>query len=402
MTVLMYPNQVLSRTIAASQLEMDSDEMNALAVLTDVLFFASLAVEEGDPVRLALVYHKYGATGLAGVYDGDPAEEPPLAWDVTPFGPKPLDAALLAKFSRGLEYGTQLVVVGGHIGDGGGLTIEGTARRRSNTDGGHVVRLAAPRAGVIAIERAYNEIWRFEAGQHVPSALDVIGEEGPIRSAISGITQGLDLKWVSFPANATIRRLIRRMRRTCAGGILAIMPKNPCDNILQRVVYRYADPGLLSSRIRDYWNKESAVVNELLRNAEKDVRDTSEVWERDSLREAADEASERLETTIDGIAQLSAIDGAVLAGPGLAIYGAGYKIPTPRDRVEVVRALDIAMKHTEQYDMRQHGTRHWAAVSFAYDNPNGIAFVISEDGPIKCALRIENHVAIWPVHVSET
>jgi len=49
-----------------------------------------------------------------------------------------------------------------------------------------------------------------------------------------------------------------------------------------------------------------------------------------------------------------------------------------------------------------HGARHRAAINFAYLNPGGVAFVVSEDGPAKVALRIRNRVIVWPVRISET
>lgn len=400
--------------------------MKTLAGLADFVFFASLIPEESEPVRVAVVYHKQGAQGLAGVHDASPEEEdPPLAWDVTAFRPSHLTAAALAKFSRGLEYGTQLVVVGGCEREGDELKIEGIARRLPHADGGDVIRLAAPRPGVLAFEQGSREIWRFEAGQSVPPALDVFGNKGPIRTAIGKITRDPSPERLFSATNRVIRRLIHKMRATHAGGILAIMPEEPDETILSSVKYRRGVPSSLSARIRDEWDKRSAIINEMMRNALTDIgneeRRGSETGSRDAmhvtvdvaserldiasqLRDAADVATDRLEAAIDDVAQLSAIDGAVLAGPGLAIYGAGYKISTPREssEIDVVQALDVAMERTEAYDIHQHGTRHRAAVAFAYDNPGGLAFVVSEDGPVRCALRIEDHVAVWAVHISET
>jgi hypothetical protein len=52
--------------------------------------------------------------------------------------------------------------------------------------------------------------------------------------------------------------------------------------------------------------------------------------------------------------------------------------------------------------MHPHGARHRAAINFAYKNPGGVAFVISEDGPVKCALRVGDEVIVWPVGILET
>ena len=258
----------------ASQFRVDAALMKTLAELADVVFFASLIPEEGEPVRVAIVYHQQGAEGLAGVYDASREEEdPPLAWDVTSFRPSRLTATALAKFSRGLEYGTRLVVVGGRAHEGNGLNIEGVARRLPYADGGDVIRLAAPRPGVLAFERGSREILRFQDGESVPSGLDVFGDEGPIRTAIGAITKdprppGFS-NFYSFTDSA-IRRLVRRMRATRAGGILAIMPKTPEEIALQSVGYRRHDSSLLSVRIRDVFVKWSALMSHRVRDTQCD------------------------------------------------------------------------------------------------------------------------------------
>jgi hypothetical protein len=419
-TTLARPGEILSVPVTASQFEVDAETIKLLATLADCVFFTSLIPEEGQTVRVAVVYHQQGAEGLAGVYDASPYEEdPPLTWDVTSFRPIPLSAATLAKFSRGLEYGAQLVVIGRKED---ALYIEGVARRLPRTDGGDVLRLAAPRPGVLAFERGFRELLRFEDGKQVPSALDVIGQTGPIRAAIGAITKDPSREELFSKTDSAIRRLIQKMRATRAGGILALLPEEPKEAVLSDIVYRRNDSRLLSMRIRDEWDRRCDIINDMFRNALTEdneasglqdrnaMRDiTDAISNRDAMRDAADVASERLEAAINDVAQLSAIDGAVLAGPagpGLAIYGAGYKIPTPKESEEskenVVLALDVAAERTTPYDIRQHGTRHRAAVSFAHVNPGGVAFVCSEDGPVKCTLRIGDHVALWPVRISET
>lgn len=412
---LLRPGEILGQ-IPASQFEVDTDTMKTLATLADIVFFASLIPEEGEPVRVAVVYHQQGAEGLVSVNNAAR-----LKWDVTAFEPSTFTPTKLAKFSRGLEYGAQLVVVGGRDGEGDGLRIEGVARRLS--DAGHVIRLAAPRPGVLAFERGSREILRFKDGEHVDSALDVFDNEGPIRTALNKITKdtsrNIDIPVMMgesehrvclSPTHQALRRLIQRMRATRAGGILAIMPEKPKETILQKEVgYRLMDSNSLSERIEYDSQKQDALCK--YEDALRWDKASMSTYNGNEHHLAAD-ASARLEAAIDDVAQLSAIDGAVLAGPsavgrGLAIYGAGYKIAIPEipeneKPIVVLLARDVAMERTEPYDIQQHGTRHRAAVSFAFHNPDGVAFVVSEDGPVKCALLVQDHVVLWPVRVSET
>jgi hypothetical protein len=121
---------------------------------------------------------------------------------------------------------------------------------------------------------------------------------------------------------------------------------------------------------------------------------------RSSRRLERDSAEEALEAGIDDLAQLSAIDGAVLAGPGLSVYGGGYLMPSDPN-VRALRAANADATKTEPF-ARRHGGRHQAGFSFAYDNPGGVAFVVSEDGPVRCAMRIADQVVVWLVRLLET
>jgi len=113
---LEYPREMFSRFIADGTIRMPAANVEGLARLVDSLFFASLMIEEGDPVRVAIVHHPDGAAGLETVTDDSPPEgeeEPERAWSVTAIPEQPFDAATLAKISRGIEYRSQLVVIGG-------------------------------------------------------------------------------------------------------------------------------------------------------------------------------------------------------------------------------------------------------------------------------------------------
>jgi hypothetical protein len=414
MNTLKRPGEILSMPSTASVLGIETEGMRNLSVVADVVFFASLLAEESEPVRVAVVYHQEGAAGLTEVYDDEPDEDPPLAWNVTRFGPRPFTAVNLAKFSRGLEYGRQLVVVGGRDGNDGGLMIDGVARRLPRTDGGRVIRIAAPRSGVIAFERGYREILRFEAGQSVPPALNVLGNTGPIRNSVKLITgDGSSSDGLFLPTEMALRNLVRRMRATHAGGILAILPERASDAIISQVGYLRHDSTLLSTRVHDEWSNRGEIINDYFR-AVPDVDDSQSYSKenladaasnREALLDAAKVASDRLEAEIEDIARLSAIDGAVLAGPaikGLAIYGAGYVIPNkPVPPQKLFRALDIEGTRAEPYTFRR-GARHGAAFSFAFENPGAVAFVISEDGPVSCALRVGEQLNVWSVQVLET
>ena len=358
-------------------------------------------IEESESVRVAVVYHEDGCAGLSQVRDAadlfDTDDEPMLGWCVTPIQAQPFSPPNLAKLSRGLRYGTQLAVIGGKAPR---LRIDGIARRKRFANGGNVTRIAAPRPGVLVFEYQYQELFRFEAGRRAPDAIDMFSTKNPVRAAVGKITRdGSDRQdsW-SFTEHA-IDSILRGMRQTGAGGILALSPSEPDPATLAAVRYRWLDTGALARAIVGERKKRLGAifaghVGSKRRATKKRLRELRQ------RQQDAREARDALDAVIDDIAQLSAIDGAVLAGPGLDVYGGGYMVPGQKPAPPARRANDVAGRKLVAID--PHGARHGAAINFAYLNPGGVAFVVSEDGPAKAALRINNKVVVWPVRISET
>jgi hypothetical protein len=397
---LFYPDDMIRQLFKEGGLSVVESARKTLLALVDTVFFASLSLEEGQPVRVAIVHEERGSTGLVDVLDSSPPEHwaedgPPRAWDVAAFDRRPFEPRVLAKFSRGLKYGTQLAVVGGRAPN---LWIDGIARRTPGTDGGPVTRIAAPRPGVIVFEERGQELLRYDAGRRIRPPVDILGTDGPLRHAVAAITADVQSPFGSSSETA-IMKLVRRMRATGMGGIFAMLPATPHESVLAKVRYRRADVKILADRIRSDREKSFSWFAVMIAATDKDLS-AEEVRSLHARRAESESARDALDAAVDDIAQLSSIDGALLAGPHLEVYGGGYLIPLVSG-FECVSALDAEIRtlipHADGY-----GARHQAAFSFAYNNPGGVAFVVSEDGPVSCALRIADRVVVWQVYVPET
>lgn len=397
---MLYPREMLNELLNKSGPSAPGAR-ETLVALVDTVFFASLMIEESEPVQVAVVYDEKGASGLSAVIDTSPEnsedEHREPAWDVVEIEPRPFDPRTLAKLSRGLRYGTHLAVVGGRAPD---LRIEGIARRQRRSNGGSVTRIAAPRPGVLVFEEEDRELLRFDAGERGTPPVDVLGEDGPVRAAIAKIAgemQGTKDGY-SSPEWA-LASLIREMRATRSGAILALSPDAPTESMMSAIRYKRRHPTILGDKIRDDHKKRWAWVKALVAVVEGEPT-VNQLTNRDAKRAERDRAREDLDAAIDDVAQLSSIDGAVLAGPSMAIYGGGYLVPLV-SKIECIAAEDAQMTKAAQW-WPHHGARHQAGLSFAHSHPGGVSFVVSEDGPISCATRVGDKVVVWPVRVSET
>ncbi len=101
------------------------------------------------------------------------------------------------------------------------------------------------------------------------------------------------------------------------------------------------------------------------------------------------------------IANLTAIDGALVLDKRLGILGFGAEVsaelPSPQ---RVYRALDAEGVEREAEDVENVGTRHRAAYRFVNDHPKGLAVVVSQDGGVSFVANRDGQVVFWEQSVS--
>ncbi|MGW8162037.1 MAG: hypothetical protein ACWGN1_07310, partial [Desulfobulbales bacterium] len=97
-------------------------------------------------------------------------------------------------------------------------------------------------------------------------------------------------------------------------------------------------------------------------------------------------AREQIRQQCSRIARLTAVDGALVMTPDRYTYCFGAKIlaidPTPSAvELQVLKPIEKYSKTTLNFS-DLGGTRHLSAAQFAYDQPQAIAIVASQDGDV--------------------
>lgn len=389
------------------------DEIDLHGLLVDVLFFASLGKEEGRPTLVRIVYHEEGVSGVRVLRDTSPENRSigfELAWEVIPIEPIEFSVKALIKIAPATGPLRTALIVGPHR-ESEQLRIEGFARRVEGTNGGKAAVISAVAPGSLVTHYEGDEVFRYEQGYLIPTPPDVLSVEGVVRDAIKSCAPGI-IGWkrifpFSFSAVSDIERvlfrLLQRMSATRKGGIISLLPGCLSEETLARVKYRIpaSERSMLSSKLRAYNDARNISWTASFNFTDGPVTgDDAEEWE--AARESVRRNEMELHATIDDIGQLTVVDDALLLGPDLEVIGAGYSIPSsnlPPTR----EAKDPQGTHLEDFQLARYGSRHRAAACFAYDNPGGISFIASEDGPMRCMLRPKDkdEVIVWSIRLPD-
>ncbi|WP_437939212.1 putative sensor domain DACNV-containing protein [Sorangium sp. So ce341] len=429
---LQYPRDALKKWLSGKPLPRTA--VKRLQEIVDTIFFASLQKEEGEPTRVRVAYSERGIAGLGDVQDyvhvaGGYYRT--AAWEIIPFKDNESVTALsvesLAKIAPAANLSRCVVVVGPERGGSkrGRLTIQGLARRIAfdeytldQTEDVLIVNAIAP--AQLAISLRGRVMFCYEGGRVVdvsrrfPLGDLLFCEDSFVRRLLVQMTDGL-LRRLPRPFMSgdrvflvadVVHRLIQKMVSTKHGGIIAMLPQG-CDvpAISTEGKYRllHAVRGILASRVVDVAEARANLGHAAWK------ADADEVDEQDVaiMQEQERRSEEALYDVIDSLGQLTAIDNALLLGPDLQVFSAGYHIPTENSRegqLVVREASALEGSPGQIYDIFQHGSRHRAAASFARRYRGGLVFIASEDGPLRCLSATdaaEDTVLLWRIQLPD-
>jgi len=192
-----------------------------------------------------------------------------------------------------------------------------------------------------------------------------------------------------------LRRAIQLVRGARQGGMILVVNASTADLGGLRLKYRFGQDEP-SHRFR-------TILLDILEDLAGRTSMESIGW-ADFVKDQSPRL-ERLEQSVFElsrlIANLSAIDGAVVLDKRLGLVGFGAEVsaelPTP---ARIYRATDAEGRQREPDDIENVGTRHRAAYRFVNDHPEGLALVISHDGGVSFVANHGGDVVFWEQSVS--
>ncbi len=271
-----------------------------------------------------------------------------------------------------------------------------------------IVHVTAP--GKVAVRSAGRLIGAIERGVVVDATVDVFEsawlpalfeEERELIRAEHDATQrrsaaptSVDHSLVGRVSQHLIRRAIQLIRGARHGGMLLVMAGDAVPRGL-RLKYRISQDEP-SHRYR-------SLQLQIFETLASGTTSASVGW--DDFASSSHPHLERLEQEVfelsRAIANLAAIDGAVLLDKRFGVLGFGVEVsaelPSPE---RVLRALDSNGDVRVPDDVEKVGTRHRAAYRFVNDHPGALAIVVSQDGGVSFVTKQAGDVVVWEQSVS--
>jgi len=392
---------------------------NLLSEALSVAFQASLTAEEARPTRFRLLLMRAELLPEAGVSNQGVLR---LMFDHT----RPLIADELRRLSPSVPFESALI---GAQPDDGELRIWGIAHSGpawlAPTWGGRsvvptwtddpIVHVTGP--GQLAVRCAGKLVGAIRRGTLVDAMMDVFdsdwlpamfarereqvrAEHAALQARTSSPTFA-DHSLIGRIGQHMLRRVIQLVRGAGNGGMILCVDDDGGPGGISR--------GLAGLRLKYRFNQDEpsrryrTLLFQILERVAAATSKSSVGWSDFALD--ASPGLERLEQSVFElsrlIANLAAIDGAVVVDKRFALVGFGAEVSSELSSPpRVWRALDIEGDEREIDDIENVGTRHRAAYRFVHDHPQGLAIVISHDGGVSFVANRGGEVVFWDQSVS--
>ncbi|MBW4622575.1 MAG: hypothetical protein KME17_24860 [Cyanosarcina radialis HA8281-LM2] len=336
------------------------DNAEQLCDLVNQLFWTSLHVEEGRPVR-----------GTLCICSPDPEQTPcSRAFDE----PVPLSVkSLISLFTASPRAPLAVHANGDRIEVWGMLDYTPM----------FVLRLRIASTGVVVASENQDVIAVLEREEvHIPKSAGEFDLTMIVARALDGNRAFSDRREPIFLA-ALLQRVVIAMYRLGHGGTLVVLPSKNNESWSEDVLFKYRFDSAGTRAVRELWARFREAQErhqEILRRPPSQDMEPSMVHTIELYKESVIGYREQLNSLLRAVGELSAVDGAVVMDEELNLLGFGAKLVSEAKNINVLDfdALSGQTKTTALEELG--GTRHQSAARFVSKNREAMVFVASQDG----------------------
>jgi hypothetical protein len=393
--------------------------VDTLRELIETLFFASLRTEESEPIRCRIAFINRD--------DPDPNRPARIVadrWQPVPFKSEiPFSVSNLVKLAKAVDPWAATLAV---WTNNGALNIWGAVDQsvhynafvfRENNEGPEMpgmFQAVIEGTGEIAVYKRFVLLGALKKQTLVEKQLAVFSR-GPVRDRLApSLNKFVDIvhddvgeqifserehwgdslrgQWVS-----TLCRILIGIQRYKHGGALLISDHGKSD-LRRKYAVKY---DRLKNALRRYGHRlilETYYSDQISENYTERGREQmpvklylDEVVHKNEREDILDEIT----GCIRFIASLSRVDGLVWLDGNLSVQGFGVEVKVDEDPPKLFQALNASGTKTRQLDVEHFGMRHRSMMRFCHKYPEGIGFVVSQDGDIRAMMKTNGSILLW-------
>jgi DisA bacterial checkpoint controller nucleotide-binding len=351
------------KMVAAPDARLSLEQMSAVI---KTVYFASLRLEEGEKVL----------PRIFAALTEDKLHQKPIP--IIRFKePQPLSVEWLRKFALSVNKSRSAFLVSfidGHpVAYGIGHELWQTSRGHHVVRGESSILVEAKGIGIVSISVSGTQLGTLRDGDFFRTARNLFEDRNFKKSACTA----LSLNWFSPDKQDSVvenlAELVQMASLIQRGGTIVVLQNQFAQDAL-----KFVEAG-------------TAVVAEHPQNGQGAIQFG---YRRDVLNITnADGIDPDRRRYLQFLAQLSAIDGALIINENFEPLMIGAKLKAPQYSGPL--HLGGSTDNTQSTASQTVGTRHTSATNFVAAVPGCIAFVISSDGPIRGLVHQDNAVALW-------
>lgn len=394
-------------------------EQEQLAALFACLFATSLRTEEGVSPKIQIAWVDRN--------DPDPHRPERIVhdrWESIPLAsPRPVSVEEFVKLASASDPRSSLFAIDS---DGDSLKVWGLVDQQDrrhdfiNREGDRgfpppgVFQAQIEGIGHLTVWDGYARLAELHANEIRGPATDLLSR-GPVREALEpGIARHRNRVFRTADASpaersgyrvitadlwlATLSRILLRVQNYHHGGAILITPSRARRHldVKYQIEYRRLPTALDRRALHRIENDraDDTIVDEYM-EAEEDLMPILLHLDSNISSWDLEESASELDGTTRFISLLTRVDGLVLMTPDLAVRGFGVEITASRPPNQLLIAADDRARETREGRYDHYGTRHRSMMRYVAATPNSVGFVVSQDGDVRCVMKMDDSVVLW-------
>ena len=396
-------------------------ELAVLETLFDCLFYSSMCKEESDLTRVTVT--------LINPDNPDPAPPAnivPERWSCIAFDRRiPMTTKSLAKLSKAADPSSTSLAV--YFDDKGRLYVWGMIDQAMHyqnflnyesdmySEQPGLFQVAVSDIGTLHVFFDYELLATLKQNVLVKRYLDVL-TIGPISKMIKKNADFLKValrtyidqvhpteqytEWEEFLDGLwiqTFSRLLLKIQNYQHGGAILIAPDTIDLDVKYKIHYdRLAQALIAHAKASiDQYVVENRIYSDFKKGRRSVARNTYQ--KETELFFHKKGTADEIKGAISFIASQSCVDGVILFNESMVANGFGAVLRSkkmPR-KIFVSNTSTATPKSLVPHDPKHYGTRHRSMISYCWNHPSALGFVISQDGEIRAFSKIEDKLIMW-------